>query len=145
MRARRCWASTATSTRWPSASAPGSAGTSRWSSPLYLAGESYGTTRGAALADKLQDNGVALSGLILVSCAMDLQSLVFAPRNDLPYALFLPGFACVAQYPRQAQRAARRVRRQDARAAAEAVRRRGVPAALHAGRATLEGRAASAS
>jgi carboxypeptidase C (cathepsin A) len=70
----------------------------RWGSPVYLAGESYGTTRGAALADKLQDLGVALSGLILVSCAMDLQSLVFSPRNDLPYALFLPAFAVVAQY-----------------------------------------------
>jgi carboxypeptidase C (cathepsin A) len=70
----------------------------RWGSPVYLAGESYGTTRGAALADKLQGMGVALAGLILVSCAMDLQSLVFAPANDLPYALFLPGFAGVAQY-----------------------------------------------
>ena len=29
---------------------------------------------------------------------MDFQSIVFTPRNDLPYALFLPGFACVAQY-----------------------------------------------
>ena len=70
----------------------------RWGSPVYLAGESYGTTRGAAMADKLQSAGVALSGLILISCAMDLQSLVFAPRNDLPYALFLPAFADVAQY-----------------------------------------------
>jgi carboxypeptidase C (cathepsin A) len=70
----------------------------RWSSPIYLAGESYGTTRGAALADRLQSLGVALSGLILVSCAMDLQSIVFAPHNDLPYALFLPAFAGVAQY-----------------------------------------------
>ncbi|MGZ5204148.1 MAG: S10 family peptidase [Caldimonas sp.] len=70
----------------------------RWGSPVYLAGESYGTTRGAALADRLQSLGVALSGLILVSCAMDLQSIVFAPHNDLPFALFLPAFACVAQY-----------------------------------------------
>jgi carboxypeptidase C (cathepsin A) len=70
----------------------------RWGSPVYLAGESYGTTRGAGLADKLQDLGVALSGLILVSCAMDLQSIVFAPANDLPYALFLPAFANVSQY-----------------------------------------------
>jgi carboxypeptidase C (cathepsin A) len=70
----------------------------RWGSSVYLAGESYGTTRGAALADKLQEQGVALSGLVLVSCAMDLQSIVFAPRNDLPFALFLPGFASVAQY-----------------------------------------------
>jgi carboxypeptidase C (cathepsin A) len=70
----------------------------RWGSPVYLAGESYGTTRGAALADKLQGVGVALSGLILVSCAMDLQSLVFAPANDLPYALFLPGYANASQF-----------------------------------------------
>lgn len=70
----------------------------RFISPLYLAGESYGTTRGAAIADRLAAHGVALSGLILVSCAMDLQTLVFQPNNDLPYALFLPGFACVAQY-----------------------------------------------
>ncbi|MCC7284629.1 MAG: peptidase S10 [Burkholderiaceae bacterium] len=70
----------------------------RFGSPLYLAGESYGTTRGAAIADKLQAMGVALQGLILVSCAMDLQSLVFAPGNDLPYALFVPAFANVAQF-----------------------------------------------
>ncbi|MEO8306243.1 MAG: peptidase S10 [Betaproteobacteria bacterium] len=70
----------------------------RWGSPIFIAGESYGTTRGAALTDKLQELGVAVSGLILVSCAMDLQSLVFTPRNDLPYGLFLPGFACAAQY-----------------------------------------------
>jgi carboxypeptidase C (cathepsin A) len=70
----------------------------RWGSKVYLVGESYGTTRGAALADALQSANVALAGLVLVSCAMDLQSLVFAPRNDLPYALFLPAFAGVAQF-----------------------------------------------
>ena len=70
----------------------------RWTSPIYLAGESYGTTRGAAIADKLSEHGVALSGLVLVSCAMDLQSLDFTPRNDLPYTLYLPAFAGVAQF-----------------------------------------------
>ncbi|MFO1274374.1 MAG: peptidase S10, partial [Rubrivivax sp.] len=70
----------------------------RWGSPLYLAGESYGTTRGAALADKMQELGAVLSGVVLISCAMDLQSLSFDPANDLPYALFLPAFANVAQY-----------------------------------------------
>jgi carboxypeptidase C (cathepsin A) len=70
----------------------------RWGSAVYIAGESYGTTRAAAIADKLQTLGVALSGLMLVSCAMDLQSLVFAPANDLPFALFLPAFAATAQY-----------------------------------------------
>ena len=113
----------------------------RWSSPVYLAGESYGTTRGAALADKLQEAGVALSGLILVSCAMDLQSIVFAPRNDLPYALFLPGFACVAQYhgklkgaPGESPAAAR--------AAAEAFVAEDYLAALHAGARLSKRRAA---
>ena len=72
--------------------------TQRWASPVYLAGESYGTTRGAALAEKLLDMGVALSGVILVSCAMDIQTLDFEGKNDLAYGLFLPGFAAAAQY-----------------------------------------------
>jgi carboxypeptidase C (cathepsin A) len=70
----------------------------RWGSVVYLAGESYGTTRGAAMADKLLDANVALAGLVLVSCAMDIQSLEFTPKNLLPNALFLPAFANTAQY-----------------------------------------------
>lgn len=70
----------------------------RWGSPVYLAGESYGTTRGAALADRLLDMGASLAGVILVSCAMDPASFIFTPGNDLPYALFLPAIACTAQY-----------------------------------------------
>ena len=70
----------------------------RWGSPVYLAGESYGTTRAAALTDKLLDQGIALAGVILVSCAMDIQTLEFAGKNDLAYALFLPAFAATAQY-----------------------------------------------
>lgn len=70
----------------------------RWLSPVYIAGESYGTTRGAAIADKLLDIGAGLSGVILVSCAMDIQTLDFTAANDLPYALFLPAFANVSQY-----------------------------------------------
>lgn len=104
----------------------------RWGSPVYLAGESYGTTRVAALADALQAGGLQLSGVILVSCAMDLQSLDFAPANDLPYALFLPAFATVAQYhgllkgaPGASPEAARR--------AAEAFVEEEYVAALHAG------------
>ncbi len=110
----------------------------RWSSPVYLAGESYGTTRGAAMADTLQSAGVALSGLILVSCAMDLQSLVFAPANDLPYALFLPAFANVSQYHGllEGELAASGAA---ARAAAESFVADEYVAALHAG-ARLDGK-----
>ena len=104
----------------------------RWNSPLYLAGESYGTTRGAGLAEKMLDLGAVLSGVILVSCAMDLQTLVFAPANDLPFALFLPAFANVSQYhgllsgPQAASPEA-------ARAAAEAFVHDDYVTALHAG------------
>lgn len=70
----------------------------RWGSPVYLCGESYGTTRACAMADRLAERGVALAGVVLVSCAMDLQTLEFHPRNDLAHALFLPAYAGVAQY-----------------------------------------------
>ena len=70
----------------------------RWGSPVYLCGESYGTTRGAGIANQLHELGVVVNGAILVSLAMDLQSIVFAPGNDLPYALFLPAFANTSQY-----------------------------------------------
>src|SRR5262245_20661085 len=41
----------------------------RWSSPLYVIGESYGTTRAAGLSGHLVDQGIAFNGVILVSCA----------------------------------------------------------------------------
>lgn len=104
----------------------------RWGSAVYLAGESYGTTRGAAIADRLQTLGVALSGVILVSCAMDLQSLVFAPANDLPYTLFVPGFANAAQY-HGLLRGGLGTSPEAARAAAEAFVQEDYAAALHAG------------
>ena len=104
----------------------------RWGSKVYLAGESYGTTRGAALADALQSANVTLAGLVLVSCAMDLQSLVFAPRNDLPHALFLPGFAATAQYHGRL-RGALAASPEAARHAAEAFVADDYLAALHAG------------
>jgi len=111
----------------------------RFGSALYLAGESYGTTRGAAIADKLLSMGVALQGLILVSCAMDLQPLVFAPGNDLPYALFLPAFANAAQFHGRLN-GPLAASSQAAREAAEAFVGEEYLAALHAG-ARLDTRA----
>jgi carboxypeptidase C (cathepsin A) len=106
----------------------------RWGSKVFLAGESYGTTRGAALADSLLDINVALAGVILVSCAMDLQSLFFSPRNDLPYATFLPAFANVAQYHGRLK-GALAASSQAARDAAEAFVAGDYLRALHAGAA----------
>lgn len=104
----------------------------RWGSRVFLAGESYGTTRVAALADALQAGGVQLDGLVLVSCAMDLQSLEFAHGNDLPYALFLPAFAHTAQY-HGLLAGAPAASGEAARAAAEAFVADDYVAALHAG------------
>jgi carboxypeptidase C (cathepsin A) len=70
----------------------------RWSSPLYVIGESYGTTRAAGLAGHLGDRGIALSGVILVSCALDFQGFAFNPGNDLPYLNYLPSYAASAWY-----------------------------------------------
>jgi carboxypeptidase C (cathepsin A) len=70
----------------------------RWNSPRFLAGESYGTTRSAALAAHLQDEGIVLNGIVLVSLALDFQSFFFEEGNDLPYVLYLPTYAAIARY-----------------------------------------------
>jgi carboxypeptidase C (cathepsin A) len=71
----------------------------RWNSPKYLLGESYGTTRSAGIVDRLQtQENMAFNGVILVSVAMDIESIFEWPGNDRPCALFLPTFAAVAAY-----------------------------------------------
>lgn len=70
----------------------------RWRSPLYLAGESYGTTRGAGLAGWLTGKGMALAGVILISSVLNFQTLHFDEGNDLPYVLYLPTYAATARY-----------------------------------------------
>jgi carboxypeptidase C (cathepsin A) len=71
----------------------------RWRSPKYVAGESYGTLRACGVAEYLLSrHGLYLNGLILISCAIDFQTLVFSLDNELPYSLFLPSFAATAWY-----------------------------------------------
>ena len=70
----------------------------RWASPLYLIGESYGTTRAAGLAGYLVDQGIAFNGLILVSCALNFQGFIFSEGNDLPFLNYLPSYAASAWY-----------------------------------------------
>ena len=71
----------------------------RWSSPLFLAGESYGTTRAALLCNHLQERyGIYPSGLVLVSSILNFQTARFDSGNDLPYALFLPTYAALAAF-----------------------------------------------
>jgi carboxypeptidase C (cathepsin A) len=70
----------------------------RWSSPLYLTGESYGTFRAAGLAGWLVDRGIACNGIVLVSSILQYQTARFDRGNDLPYPLFLPTYAAIAWY-----------------------------------------------
>jgi carboxypeptidase C (cathepsin A) len=70
----------------------------RWSSPLFLLGESYGTTRAAGIAGYLADHGIAFNGVTLLSMAVDFQTLEWNKSNDLPYALLLPTFNMIAAY-----------------------------------------------
>jgi len=68
---------------------------SRWNSPKFLLGESYGTFRSAGVADYLFSSmGMEVNGVILISSILDFNTI----SNDLSYELFLPTYAAVAWY-----------------------------------------------
>ncbi len=70
----------------------------RWGSPLFLFGESYGTTRAAGLSGYLADHGIAFNGVTLLSTAVDFATLEWNDSNDLPYFLLVPSFSMIAAY-----------------------------------------------
>ncbi len=70
----------------------------RWSSPLFLVGESYGTTRASGLSGYLIEHGIAFNGILLISTIMNFQTARFTRGNDLPYVLFLPTYTAIAWY-----------------------------------------------
>ncbi len=68
----------------------------RWNSPKFLYGESYGTTRSAALVDALQDHGMAFNGVILMSSILNYA--IRMPGYDESYVGYLPSLAAAAWY-----------------------------------------------
>lgn len=68
----------------------------RWTSPKFLFGESYGTTRSGALAYQLQDRGMALNGVILLSSILNYG--VEQQGYDQGYISYLPSYAATAWY-----------------------------------------------
>jgi carboxypeptidase C (cathepsin A) len=70
----------------------------RWNSPLFLFGESYGTTRAAGIAGYLADRGISFNGITLLSIALSFQTLDDTKVNDLPYPLLIPSFTMIAGY-----------------------------------------------
>jgi carboxypeptidase C (cathepsin A) len=71
----------------------------RWPSPKFLIGESYGTTRAAALSGELSERlRLNVNGIMLVSTVLNFETLDFKPGNDLPYVLYLPSYTTTAWY-----------------------------------------------
>jgi carboxypeptidase C (cathepsin A) len=70
----------------------------RWGSPLFLAGESYGTFRAAGLAGRMADKGIALNGITLIGTILNYGASRGALINGLGNALDLPTFTADAFY-----------------------------------------------
>jgi carboxypeptidase C (cathepsin A) len=76
---------------------------SRWNSPKYIFGESYGTTRSAVLSNILENNkSIDLNGVILLSQIFNFTTDIDVPSGnpgvDLPYEMALPTYAATAWY-----------------------------------------------
>lgn len=74
----------------------------RWNSPKFLFGESYGTTRSAALSDYLLNKGIFLNGVVLLSSilnfGLDYGNGDPIAAGDWAYVLYLPTEAATAWY-----------------------------------------------
>jgi carboxypeptidase C (cathepsin A) len=70
----------------------------RWSSPLLLFGESYGTTRAAGVAGYLTDRGISFNGITLLSMVLNFQTLEDTKTNDQPYIFLIPSYTMIAGY-----------------------------------------------
>lgn len=72
----------------------------RWQSPKYLAGESYGTTRAAALIGELEGGwtDVAFNGVILISSILDFNLEDTRHSHILGYLSYLPTMAATSWY-----------------------------------------------
>ncbi len=70
----------------------------RWSSPLFLLGESYGTTRAAGIAGHLAEQGINFNGITLLSMVLNFQTLEDTRTNDEPYIYLIPSYTMIAGY-----------------------------------------------
>ena len=78
----------------------------RWNSPKYLGGESYGTTRTAAVANQLVNatyNDVALNGLLLISTVLDFAAGSHGAGNELGFITNIPSMAAAAHFHGKAE------------------------------------------
>lgn len=76
---------------------------SRWNSPKYIFGESYGTPRSAVLANNLETvDSININGVIMLSAALNFDLEADWPQYnsgiDAPYIVSLPTYAATAWY-----------------------------------------------
>ena len=72
----------------------------RWNSPKFIFGESYGTTRSAGLSYRLQQDGVQLNGVILLSSILNYGRR--SPGFDQEIVNYVPTMAATAAYHHRA-------------------------------------------
>ncbi len=72
----------------------------RWQAQKFIAGESYGTTRAAKVAEVLEGGGqeMALNGIILISQALDYAGSSSWSDNLTSFFTYLPSMASTAWY-----------------------------------------------
>lgn len=73
----------------------------RWNSPKYLFGESYGTPRSAGLSDALEESGVYVNGVVLLSSILNFGD--GGPGLIEEYIGTLPSYAAIAWYHNKVQ------------------------------------------
>ena len=76
----------------------------RWNAPKFVGGESYGTTRSAAVTHELTGgyNDVALNGVILISTILDFGAESGTEGNEMQFVVALPSMAAAAWYHKKA-------------------------------------------
>jgi carboxypeptidase C (cathepsin A) len=82
----------------------------RWNSPVFLAGESFGTTRAAAMLPALMRGSepIGVTGVVLISQAMDYTgSSPYVDDNLIAFVTYLPTMAATAWYHGKVDRGGR--------------------------------------
>jgi len=76
----------------------------RWQAPKFIAGESFGTTRAAKIAEVLEEGGqtMAINGIVLISQALDYAGSSSWEDNLTSFFTYLPSMAATAWYHKKA-------------------------------------------
>ncbi|MEG2729496.1 S10 family peptidase [Brevundimonas sp.] len=72
----------------------------RWNAPKFIGGESYGTTRSAAVINELEGTytDVSINGILLISSILDFSQAANVQGNELGFVTNLPSYAATAWY-----------------------------------------------